>query len=47
MMDNYEHLLVDGSSGNGHGEAITFLVDLLAAAPQVKILVTSRASLKV
>ncbi|MBN1658212.1 MAG: tetratricopeptide repeat protein, partial [Anaerolineae bacterium] len=42
VMDNYEHLLrsVDG-------ESVAFLVDLLAAAPHVKVLVTSRASLKV
>ncbi|HSJ56117.1 MAG TPA: BTAD domain-containing putative transcriptional regulator [Anaerolineae bacterium] len=47
VMDNYEHLLANGASGDGQGEAVAFLVDLLAAAPQVKILVTSRAGLKV
>ncbi|MBN1657401.1 MAG: AAA family ATPase [Anaerolineae bacterium] len=47
VMDNYEHLLINDSSGNGQGEAVALLVDILAAAPDVKVLVTSRASLKV
>lgn len=41
VLDNFEHLLADGSDSLG------FLTGLLAAAPGVKLLVTSRASLKV
>ncbi len=44
VMDNYEHLLVDGASPE---EAVSLIADLLAAAPGVKLLVTSRASLQV
>jgi predicted ATPase/DNA-binding SARP family transcriptional activator len=49
VMDNYEHLLVNGTSGSDRsgsdGEA--FVTDVLSTAPGVKILVTSRASLKI
>jgi predicted ATPase/DNA-binding SARP family transcriptional activator len=49
VMDNYEHLLEDGSPQDGYeqGNGTGFVTDLLAAAPGVKVLVTSRASLKV
>jgi predicted ATPase/DNA-binding SARP family transcriptional activator len=49
VMDNYEHLLQDGppQAGPGNGDGVGFVTDLLAEAPGVKILVTSRASLKV
>jgi predicted ATPase len=49
VMDNYEHLL-EGSpprDGQDRGNGTGFVTDLLAAAPGVKVLVTSRASLKV
>nr|NIV39498.1 hypothetical protein [Anaerolineae bacterium] len=49
VMDNYEHLLA-GSAPRGDGDGSDgtgFVTDLLPAAPGVKILVTSRASLKV
>ena len=38
LLDNFEHLVND--------QSVQFLVDLLAQAPQVKILVTSRTRLK-
>lgn len=41
VLDNFEHLLADG------GDSLGFVTGLLAAAPAVKLLVTSRASLKV
>ena len=44
VLDNYEHLLVDDASPE---EALDLIADLLAAAPEVKLLVTSRASLQV
>jgi predicted ATPase/DNA-binding SARP family transcriptional activator len=49
VMDNYEHLLVDGApqSDDGGGDSTGFVTDLLSTAPGVNILVTSRASLKV
>ena len=40
ILDNFEHLLVDGT------EAVDLVVDLLAAAPGVQMLVTSRERLK-
>jgi predicted ATPase/DNA-binding SARP family transcriptional activator len=52
VMDSYEHLLQEGAprvdqgeSGGGH-DGTGFLTDVLSAAPGVKFLVTSRASLK-
>ena len=49
VMDNYEHLLVDGTPRNGESgsDGTGFVTDLLSTAPRVKILVTSRAILKV
>ena len=49
VMDNYEHLLVDGTSQNGQSvsDGVGFVTDVLSMAPAVKVLVTSRASLKV
>jgi predicted ATPase/DNA-binding SARP family transcriptional activator len=49
VMDNYEHLLVDGLPRNGESgsDGTAFLTDLLSTAPRVKILVTSRATLQV
>ncbi|HSR30466.1 MAG TPA: BTAD domain-containing putative transcriptional regulator, partial [Anaerolineae bacterium] len=49
VMDNYEHLLVDGQprSDDGGGNGTGFLNDMLATAPGVKVLVTSRTGLKV
>jgi predicted ATPase/DNA-binding SARP family transcriptional activator len=49
VMDNYEHLLVDGTprSDDGGGNGTGFLTDVLSAAPGVKVLVTSRVGLKV
>jgi predicted ATPase/DNA-binding SARP family transcriptional activator len=49
VMDNYEHLLVDGAPRNGRqgSNGVGFVTDLLSAAPGIKVLVTSRASLKV
>jgi DNA-binding SARP family transcriptional activator len=44
VLDNYEHLLVEEASPE---EALGLIADLLAAAPGVKLLVTSRASLQV
>ncbi len=46
VMDNYEHLLVEGTPGS-EGDGAGFPVELLATAPGIKVLVTSRASLKV
>jgi predicted ATPase/DNA-binding SARP family transcriptional activator len=49
VMDNYEHLLVDGLPRNGESgsDGTGFVTDVLSTAPRVKILVTSRAILKV
>jgi predicted ATPase/DNA-binding SARP family transcriptional activator len=49
VMDNYEHLLVDGASwSDGDGRDSTrFVTDLLSTAPGVKVVVTSRVGLKV
>jgi predicted ATPase/DNA-binding SARP family transcriptional activator len=49
VMDNYEHLLVDGIPRNGESgsDGTGFVTDVLSTAPRVKILVTSRATLKV
>jgi predicted ATPase/DNA-binding SARP family transcriptional activator len=49
VMDNYEHLLVDGIPRNGESgsDGTGFVTDLLSAAPGVNIVVTSRAGLKV
>jgi predicted ATPase/DNA-binding SARP family transcriptional activator len=49
VLDNYEHLLVHGTPGGGENgsDGTGFVTDLLSTAPGVKILVTSRASLKV
>jgi predicted ATPase/DNA-binding SARP family transcriptional activator len=49
VMDNYEHLLVDGTSHSGQNgsDAIGFVADLLSEAPAVKVLITSRAGLQV
>ena len=49
VMDNYEHLLVDSApqSGDSRSEGTGIVTDVLSTAPGVKILVTSRASLKV
>jgi predicted ATPase/DNA-binding SARP family transcriptional activator len=52
VMDNYEHLLPDqaphdGQDGSPQDESTAFVTDLLAAAPDVKLLVTSRARLQV
>ncbi|MEJ2737996.1 MAG: tetratricopeptide repeat protein, partial [Anaerolineae bacterium] len=49
VMDNYEHLLVDGIPWNREGgsDGVGFVTDVLSTAPRVKILVTSRATLKV
>jgi len=44
IMDNYEHLLVEEASPE---EAVSLIGDVLAAAPGVKLLVMSRASLQV
>jgi len=44
VLDNYEHLLVEEASPE---EALGLIADLLTAAPEVKLLVTSRASLQV
>ena len=44
VMDNYEHLLVEEASPD---EALGLIADLLAGAPGVKMLVTSRTSLQV
>jgi predicted ATPase/DNA-binding SARP family transcriptional activator len=48
LLDNFEHLLAGPERGqdvHGPGEATTLLTDILRAAPDVKILVTSRARL--
>jgi len=49
VMDNYEHLLVEGARRNGRqgSDGVGFVTDLLSTAPGVKVLVTSRAGLKV
>ncbi|HSR32353.1 MAG TPA: BTAD domain-containing putative transcriptional regulator [Anaerolineae bacterium] len=53
VMDNYEHLLIDGTPKNGQNESdggsdgVGFVTDVLSSAPGVKVLVTSRVSLKV
>jgi predicted ATPase/DNA-binding SARP family transcriptional activator len=49
VMDNYEQLLLDGTAGSveGGSDGVGFVTDLLSIAPRVKILVTSRVSLKV
>jgi predicted ATPase/DNA-binding SARP family transcriptional activator len=49
VMDNYEHLLVHGMPGGGENgsDGTCFVTDVLSTAPRVKILVTSRATLKV
>jgi predicted ATPase/DNA-binding SARP family transcriptional activator len=49
VMDNYEHLLVDGLPRNGESgsDGTGFVTDVLSTAPRVKILVTSRATLQV
>jgi predicted ATPase/DNA-binding SARP family transcriptional activator len=49
VMDNYEHLLVGGAPRNDQpgSDGVGFVTDLLSAAPGVKVMVTSRASLKV
>jgi DNA-binding SARP family transcriptional activator/predicted ATPase len=49
VMDNYEHLLVDGTSASGQNgrDGAGFVTDVLSAAPGVKVLATSRVSLKV
>ena len=44
LMDNFEHLLVPFKEGKGGAELVT---DLLASAPSVKILATSRGRLNV
>ena len=43
VMDNYEHLIAGPEPGRG--QATDVVTDVLRAAPQVKILITSRASL--
>ncbi len=45
LLDNYEHLLGTGDPKQGDGSLL--LSELLAAAPQLKLLVTSRARLNV
>lgn len=49
VMDNYEHLLVNGTPQNGQSgiDGVNFVTDVLSTAPGVKILVTSRVGLKV
>ncbi len=52
VMDNYEHLLGDAApqpdqGGDDGSGGAGFLTELLSAAPGVKVLVTSRASLKI
>jgi DNA-binding SARP family transcriptional activator len=49
VMDNCEHLLAEGTpcNGDGGGDGADFLIALLATAPEIKVLVTSRVSLKV
>jgi predicted ATPase len=49
VMDNYEQLLVEGLPRNGKSgsDGTGFVTDLLSTAPRVKVLVTSRASLRV
>jgi len=53
VLDNYEHLLAEGASPESSApraspdEQVGLIADLLAAAPGVKLLVTSRASLQV
>ncbi|MFN2217580.1 MAG: ATP-binding protein [Anaerolineae bacterium] len=49
VMDNYEHLLLDGTprSGQSGSGSTGFVTDVLSTAPEVKVLVTSRASLKI
>ncbi len=49
VLDNYEHLLVDGVPGDGEDRSrgVSFLTDMLSTAAGVKVLVTSRVSLNV
>ena len=49
VMDNVEHLLADGTRpDNGNGRGVTeFVTGVLSTAPGIKILSTSRTSLKV
>jgi predicted ATPase/DNA-binding SARP family transcriptional activator len=49
VMDNYEHLLVEGvlRAGEDGNSAVEFVTDLLYTAEGVKVLVTSRVSLNV
>jgi predicted ATPase/DNA-binding SARP family transcriptional activator len=49
VMDNYEHLLVDGipRDGGDSDSDVEFLTDVLSTAEGVKVLVTSRISLNV
>ena len=49
VMDNYEHLLADGTprGGESGSDGTGFVTDVLSTAPGVKILVTSRSGLRV
>lgn len=47
VMDNYEHLLADGTETSSGSDGVGFLTDALAAAPGVKVLATSRERLNV
>ncbi|MCX6048515.1 MAG: BTAD domain-containing putative transcriptional regulator [Chloroflexi bacterium] len=48
ILDNFEHLLVQGTAPNGNQPlgAVDLVVDLMNAAPLVQIIVTSRERLK-
>lgn len=45
VLDNFEHLLGEGEGANGGADAATLLGELLAFAPAVRCLVTSRRRL--
>jgi predicted ATPase len=47
VLDNYEHLLVEGTQPGGCDSGTAFLSDILSVASGVKALVTSRASLQI